>query len=118
MYAFKQTSYMTVLFGTNFSYGQLGEESFSNWSAQVGVFTTFNGYKGVAVNLMGIGMYSPYTFFYEGQWFKGGFLLVPLTSFDFSVTDTFKLNISTSTVMLQGQGILNFQLMTGTKMLL
>ncbi len=118
MYAFKQTSYMTVLFGTNFSYGQLGEESFSNWSAQVGVFTTFNGYKGVAVNLMGIGMYSPYTFFYEGQWFKGGFLLVPLTSYDFSVTDTFKLNISTSTVMLQGQGILNFQLMTGTKMLL
>lgn len=118
MYAFKQTSYMTVLFGTNFSYGQLGEESFSNWSAQVGVFTTFNGYKGVAINLMGIGMYSPYTFFYEGQWFKGGFLFVPLTSFDFSVTDTFKLNISTSTVMLQGQGILNFQLMTGTKMLL
>ena len=118
MYAFKQTSYMTVLFGTNFSYGQLGEESFSNWSAQVGVFTTFNGYKGVAINLMGIGMYSPYTFFYEGQWFKGGFLFVPLTSFDFSVTDTFKLNISTSTVVLQGQGILNFQLMTGTKMLL
>ena len=118
MYAFKQTSYMTVLFGTNFSLGKLGEENFSNWSAQVGVFTTFNGYKGVAVNLMGIGMYSPYTFFYEGQWFKGGFLFVPLTSFDFSVTDTFKLNISTSTVMLQGQGILNFQLMTGTKMLL
>ena len=118
MYAFKQTSYMTVLFGTNFSLGKLGEENFSNWSAQAGVFTTFNGYKGVAVNLMGIGMYSPYTFFYEGQWFKGGFLLVPLTSFDFSVTDTFKLNISTSTVMLQGQGILNFQLMTGTKMLL
>ena len=118
MYAFKQTSYMTVLFGTNFSLGKLGEENFSNWSAQVGVFTTFNGYKGVAINLMGIGMYSPYTFFYEGQWFKGGFLLVPLTSFDFSVTDTFKLNISTSTVMLQGQGILNFQLMTGTKMLL
>lgn len=118
MYAFKQTSYMTILFGTNFSLGKLGEENFSNWSAQVGVFTTFNGYKGVAVNLMGIGMYSPYTFFYEGQWFKGGFLFVPLTSFDFSVTDTFKLNISTSTVMLQGQGILNFQLMTGTKMLL
>ena len=118
MYAFKQTSYMTVLFGTNFSLGKLGEENFSNWSAQVGVFTTFNGYKGVAINLMGIGMYSPYTFFYEGQWFKGGFLFVPLTSFDFSVTDTFKLNISTSTVMLQGQGILNFQLMTGTKMLL
>jgi len=118
MYAYKQTSYMTILYGTNFSIGRLGEENFNNWSAQVGVFTTLNGYKGVAVNLMGIGMYSPYTFFYEGQWFKGGFLFVPLTSFDLSITDTFKLNISTSTVLLQGQGILNFQLMTGGKMLL
>lgn len=118
MYAYKQTSYMTVLYGTNFSIGKLGEENFNNWSAQVGVFTTFNGYKGVAVNLMGIGMYSPYTFFYEGQWFKGGFLLVPLTSVDLSITNTFKLNISTSTVLLQGSGILNFQLMTGGKMLL
>ena len=118
MYAFKQTSYATVLFGTNFSFGQLGEENFSNWSAQTGVFTTFNGWKGYSMNFMGIGMYSPYTFFYEGQWFKGGFLLVPLTSVDISITNTFKLNISTSTVMLQGQGILNFQLMTGGKMLL
>jgi hypothetical protein len=118
MYAYKQTSYATVLFGTNFSIGRLGEENFSNWSAQVGVFTTFNGWKGYSVNLMGIGMYSPFTFFYEGQWFKGGFLFVPLTSFDLSITDTFKLNISTSTVMLQGSGILNFQLMTGGKMLL
>ena len=118
MYAYKQTSYMTVLFGTNFSVGRMGEEDFSNWAANVGVFTTFNGYRGISINVMGIGMYSPYTFFYEGQWFKGGFLLVPLTSVDLKVTDTFKLNISTSTVMLQGQGILNFQLMTGGKMLL
>ena len=118
MYAYKQTSYMTILYGTNFSIGKLGEENFSNWSAQVGVFTTFNGYKGISINLMGIGMYSPYTFFYEGQWLKGGFLLVPLSSFDFSVTNTFKLNISTSTVLLQGSGILNFQLMTGGKMML
>jgi hypothetical protein len=118
MYAHKQTSYMTILYGTNFSIGKLGEENFSNWAAQVGVFTTFNGYKGISINLMGIGMYSPYTFFYEGQWLKGGFLLVPLSSFDFSVTNTFKLNISTSTVLLQGSGILNFQLMTGGKMML
>jgi hypothetical protein len=118
MYAFKQNKYLTTLIGTNFSVGQLGEETFSNWAANVGTFTTFNGYKGFAMNLMGIAMYSPYTFFYEGQWFKGGFLFVPLTSFDFNVTKTFKFNISTSTVYLMGEGILNFQLMTGTKMLL
>jgi len=118
MYAFKQNKYLTTLIGTNFSYGQLGEESFSNWAANVGTFTTFNGYRGFAMNLMGIAMYSPYTFFYEGQWLKGGFLFVPLTSFDFNVTKTFKFNVSTSTVYLMGEGILNFQLMTGTKMLL
>ena len=118
MYAFKQNKYLTTLMGTNFSVGQLGDETFSNWAANIGTFTTFNGYKGFAMNLMGIAMYSPYTFFYEGQWFKGGFLFVPLTSFDFNVTKTFKFNISTSTVYLMGEGILNFQLMTGTKMLL
>ena len=118
MYAFKQSKYLTTLMGTNFSVGQLGDETFSNWAANVGTFTTFNGYKGFAMNLMGIAMYSPYTFFYEGQWFKGGFLFVPLTSFDFNVTKTFKFNVSTSTVYLMGEGILNFQLMTGTKMLL
>ena len=118
MYAFKQSKYLTTLMGTNFSVGQLGDETFSNWAANVGTFTTFNGYRGFAMNLMGIAMYSPYTFFYEGQWFKGGFLFVPLTSFDFNVTKTFKFNVSTSTVYLMGEGILNFQLMTGTKMLL
>lgn len=118
MYAYKQSKYLTTLMGTNFSFGQLGEENFSNWSANIGTFTTFSGYRGFAMNLMGIAMYSPYTFFYEGQWFKGGFLFVPLTSFDFNVTNTFKFNVSTSTVYLMGEGILNFQLMTGTKMLL
>ena len=118
MYAYKQTRYTTVLFGTNFSVGQMGEENFSNWAGNMGVFSTFNGYRGISMNGMLIAMYSPYTFFYEGQWFKGGFLFVPLTSVDFKVTDTFKLNISTSTVYLMGQGILNFQLMTGGKMLL
>jgi len=118
MYAYKQTKYTTILFGTNYSIGRIGEENFQNWAGNMGVFSTFNGYKGISMNGMMIAMYSPYTFFYEGQWLKGGFLFVPLTSVDFKVTDTFKLNISTSTVYLMGEGILNFQLMTGGKMLL
>ena len=118
MYAYKQTKYTTILFGTNYSIGRVGEENFQNWAGNMGVFSTFNGYKGISMNGMMIAMYSPYTFFYEGQWLKGGFLFVPLTSFDFKVTDTFKLNVSTSTVYLMGQGILNFQVMTGGKMLL
>ncbi len=118
MYAYKQTKYTTILFGTNYSIGRVGEENFQNWAGNMGVFSTFNGYKGISMNGMMIAMYSPYTFFYEGQWLKGGFLFVPLTSVDFKVTDTFKLNISTSTVYLMGEGILNFQVMTGGKMLL
>ena len=118
MYAYKQTKYTTILFGTNYSIGRVGEENFQNWAGNMGVFSTFNGYKGISMNGMMIAMYSPYTFFYEGQWLKGGFLFVPLTSVDFKVTDTFKLNVSTSTVYLMGQGILNFQVMTGGKMLL
>jgi hypothetical protein len=118
MYAYKQTKYTTILFGTNYSIGRVGEENFQNWAGNMGVFSTFNGYKGVSMNGMMIAMYSPYTFFYEGQWLKGGFLFIPLTSVDFKVTDTFKLNVSTSTVYLMGQGILNFQVMTGGKMLL
>ena len=95
MYAYKQTKYTTILFGTNYSIGRIGEENFQNWAGNMGVFSTFNGYKGISMNGMMIAMYSPYTFFYEGQWLKGGFLFVPLTSVDFKVTDTFKLNVST-----------------------
>jgi hypothetical protein len=67
---------------------------------------------------MGLVMYSPYTYFFEGQWLSNGIIFVPLTSIDIKVSDTFKWNISTSSVMLLGEDILSFQLITGAKMLL
>ena len=63
-------------------------------------------------------MYSPYTYFYEGQWLNNGVIFVPLTSVDIKISDTFKWNISTSSVMVVGGDILGFQLITGAKMLL
>ena len=118
MYAYEQTSYMTVLLGTNYSFGTIGETEFSNLAVNAAVFTTFNGYKGLSLNAMGLWMYSPYTYFYEGQWLNNGVIFVPLTSVDIKISDTFKWNISTSSVMVVGGDILGFQLITGAKMLL
>ena len=118
MYAYEQTSYMTILMGTNYSFGRVGETEFSNLAVNFAVFTTFNGYAGLSLNAMGLLMYSPYTYFYEGQWLNNGLIFVPLTSIDIKVSDSFKWNISTSSVMLVGQDILSFQLITGAKMLL
>lgn len=118
MYAYEQTSYATILFGANYSFGSIGETEFSNVAVNAALFTTFNGYKGLSINAMGLLMYSPYTYFYEGQWLNNGIIFVPLTSIDFKISDTFKWNISTSSVMLLGGDVLSFQMITGGKMLL
>ena len=118
MYAYEQTSYLTILLGTNYSFGTIGETEFSNLAVNVAAFSTFNGYAGLSINAMGLVMYSPYTYFYEGQWLNNGLIFVPLTSIDIKISDTFKWNISTSSVMLLGQDVLSFQLITGAKMLL
>ena len=118
MYAYEQTNYLTILLGTNYSFGTVGETEFSNLAVNVAAFSTFNGYAGLSINAMGLVMYSPYTYFYEGQWLNNGLIFVPLTSVDIKISDTFKWNISTSSVMLVGQDILSFQLITGAKMLL
>lgn len=118
MYAYEQTSYMTILLGANYSMGVVGETEFSNLAVNAAIFTTFNGYAGISLNAMGLLMYSPYTYFYEGQWLNNGIVLVPLTSIDIKLSDTFKWNISTSSVIMVGGDILSFQLITGAKMLL
>lgn len=118
MYAYEQTSYLTILMGTNYSFGRVGETEFSNLAVNLAAFSTFNGYAGLSLNAMGLLMYSPYTYFYEGQWLSNGLIFVPLTSIDIKVSDSFKWNISTSSVMLVGGDVLSFQLITGAKMLL
>lgn len=108
----------TFMGGSNFTIGQIGKSGFQNWSMVGGAFTNFKGGKTVSSNIMALGVYSPYIFYYEGQWYKSGFLIVPLANVDFKLTDKFKWSISFSGAYQYKADILNFQLSTGTKMLL
>jgi hypothetical protein len=109
---------VTGMLGTNFTAGKIGESNFGNWSIVGGGFTNFKGGNLLSSNLMLLGVYSPYIFYYQGQWYKSGILLVPLMNVDMKLTDKFKWSISFSGAYQYGQEILNFQLSTGTKMLL
>lgn len=108
----------TFMGGSNFTVGKIGESGFQNWSVVGGAFTNFKGGKTVSANIMALGVYSPYIFYYEGQWYKSGILLVPLANMDFKLTEKFKWSISFSGAYQWNADILNFQLSTGTKMLL
>ena len=109
---------VTMMAGTNFTAGQLGKSWFQNWSLIGGGFTNFKGGRTVSGNLMMLGVYSPYIFYYQGQWYSSGMLLVPLANIDFKLTDKFKWSISFSGAYQWNAEILNYQISTGTKMLL
>ena len=108
----------TMMLGTNFTAGQLGKSWFQNWSIVGGGFTNFKGGKSVGGNVMLLGVYSPYIFYYQGQWYSSGMLLVPLANIDFKLTDKFKWSISFSGAYQWNAEILNYQISTGTKILL
>jgi hypothetical protein len=108
----------TFMLGTNYTFGQLGKGDFSNWSVVGGTFTNFKGGKSIGANVMLLGVYSPYIFYYEGQWYKSGILLIPLINTDIKLTDKFKWSISFAGTYQWNQDILNFQISTGTKLLL
>jgi len=109
---------VTLMGGTNYTYGYLGKGEFSNWSLIGGGFTNFKGGKHYSANIMLLSVYSPYIFYYEGQWYKSGFLLIPLINNDIKVTDKFKWSISFTGVYQYNGSVLNWQLSTGTKILL
>jgi len=109
---------VTMMAGTNFTAGRLGKSWFQNWSLVGGGFTNLRGGKSVSGNLMMLGVYSPYIFYYQGQWYTSGVLLVPLASVDFKITNKFKWSISFSGAYQWNAEILNYQISTGTKMLL
>ena len=110
--------FVTGMVGTNLTVGKIGESNFGNWSLVGGGFTNFKGGKLLSSNVMLLGVYSPYIFYYQGQWYNSGVLLVPLMNMDMKLTDKFKWSISLSGAYQYGIDILNFQLSTGTKMLL
>ncbi len=116
--AAQKTGIVTWMGGTNFTFGTIGKSGFQNWSLVGGGFTNFKGGKSISANIMALGIYSPYIFYYEGQWYKSGVLLVPLANVDFKLTDKFKWSLSFSGAYQWNADILNYQLSTGTKLLL
>ena len=109
---------VTPMLGTNFTIGKIGDSDFQNWSIVAGGYTNLKGFKGIAGNVMLLGIYSPYIFYYEGQWYSSGLLFVPLANVDFKVTNTFKWSISFGGAYQYKADILNYQLSTGTKIML
>jgi len=106
------------MFGLNATAGNLGQTRFVNVSAVGGGFFMFKPTKKITGTLLVLGVYSPFTQFYEGSWWESGLLLVPFSSWDYSITKKFKFNISISGVYQSSGNALNYQVLTGGKILL
>jgi len=109
---------VTLMGGTTFTLGEISKNTFRNWSLIGGGFTNFKGGKSIVVNFLGLAVYSPYIYFYAGQWYKSGFLFIPMVNTDLKVTDKFKWTVSFSGVYQLNQTFLNWQVLTGTKLML
>jgi hypothetical protein len=113
--SYKATKKITGMFGLNLTGGQLGERKFYNISAVVGGHAPIKVNKRVSTSILVLGIYSPFTQFYEGKWWSAGVLVVPFNSWDLKLTKTFKFNISATAVYSYGQSFLNYQVLTGGK---
>lgn len=113
--SYKINKKVTGMFGLNFTAGKLGERNFYNLSAVVGGHSPFQVSRTISTSVLVLGIYSPFTQFYEGQWWSAGVLVVPFNSWDFKLTKTFKFNISATAVYSYGESFLNYQILTGGK---
>lgn len=114
----KRFGKLTLMGGANMTVGGLAGEAFSNLSAVGGGFVPFKASKKISGNILMLGVYSPFTKFYDGKWWDSGLLLVPFSSWDYTISKSFKYNISFSgTYELKGS-VLNYQILTGAKILL
>lgn len=109
---------VSLMGGTNFTIGDLDGEMFTNLSAVGGGFYMFKVGKKVNANLLVLAVYSPFTKFYEGRWWSSGVLLVPFSSWDYSISKNFKFNVSFSGTYQYSDKFLNYQILTGGKIML
>ena len=105
----------TGMAGLNFTVGKLGERDLQNISAVAGVHRNFKVSEKISTSTLLLGVYSPFTQYYEGKWWDPGVLIVPFSSWDIKITKTFKYNISFTGVWQSGGSALNFQVLTGGK---
>lgn len=108
----------SLMGGVNFTLGQIGTKGFQNLSSVAGGFYLFPVNKNITGNFLLLSVYSPFTQFYDGRWWNSGLLLVPFSSWDFKITKTFKFNISFSGVYELNRSVLNYQILTGGKIML
>jgi hypothetical protein len=109
---------LTLMSGLNFTTAKIGESNLNNLSSVGGGFFSYNLTKKVSGSLLCLAVYSPFTHFYEGKWWESGILLVPFNSWDYSITKTFKFNMSFSGVYEMNNSVLNYQVLMGGKILL
>ena len=105
----------TGMVGANFTIGKLGKRELQNLSAVSGVHRNFRVTPKITTSALILGVYSPFTQYYEGQWWDPGLLIVPFSSWDIQITKTFKYNISFTGVWQSGGNALNYQVLTGGK---
>ncbi len=105
----------TGMMGANFTVGKLGKRELQNLSAVTGVHRNFRVTPKITTSALILGVYSPFTQYYEGQWWDPGVLIVPFSSWDIQITKTFKYNISFTGVWQSGGNALNYQILTGGK---
>ena len=105
----------TGMMGVNFTIGKLGKRELQNLSAVSGVHRNFKVSPKITTSALILGVYSPFTQYYEGQWWDPGLLIVPFSSWDIQITKTFKYNISFTGVWQSGGNALNYQILTGGK---
>ena len=106
---------VTGMAGANFTFGKLGKRNLQNLSAVAGAHRNFRISPKVTTSTLILGVYSPFTQFYEGKWWDPGVLIVPFSSWDIQITKTFKYNISFTGVWQSGGNALNYQVLTGGK---
>ena len=109
---------ITSTLGVNFTTGKLGDSRFQSLSALGGGVGTFKVSKKITNTTMMVVVYSPFVYYYEGLWYKSGWLLVPFTAFDYRITKKFKFNLSFSGVQQIKSTTINYQVLLGAKALL
>ncbi len=114
----KRFGKLTMMGGLNMTVGSLAGEGFSNLSAIGGGFVPFKASKKLSGNILMLGVYSPFTKFYDGKWWDSGILLVPFSSWDYTISKSFKYNVSISGTYQVKGSVLNYQVLTGAKILL
>ena len=108
---------LTTMAGLNYTFGNYGDAKFMNVSAIGGGFYSYNINKKISGSVLIIGVYSPFTQFYDGRWWESSTLIVPYSTWDYKLTKTFKLNVSFSGVYEMNKNMLNYQVLTGGKIM-